>query len=466
MRNSAMRTSSTLAAFKISAILTASLVLGTTLGCHRDPNVQKQKYLESGKRYVEAGKYKEATIQFANALKVDRNFAEAHYQLGKMYLKTGSGMPAYAELSRAVQLQPNNVQARIDLGNLLIVGHQPDLAAAQANAVLAINPNNADAYALLATVSATKNDRASALAQIQKALSIEPNRAAFHATLGLIQATDPSTSADAEAQLRKAVSLDPSSVNAHLVLASLLARKGDMAGAEAEDKAAIAADPKNITARTSLAQLYFNQKDLGKAEATLHQAAEDLGDTTQGADLLQNFYVGTHQLDRSESVYADLVAKHPKSAPLKVVYARILISKKEQAKARTIVDELMKSDGSNPDVAVLNGILLLNDHKPGDAVDALQKAAKNNPENLDVKIWLARAAEAKGDMTLAQQSLQDAAKISPQEPRGQGRSRPDRHPASRLRPAVPACRTDHASRPPVGNALHLARYGGGQSEEL
>ncbi len=186
-----------------------------------------------------------------------------------------------------------------------------------------------------------------------------------------------------------------------------------MAGAEAEQKAAIAADPKNIMARTTLAQLYLRENDPAKAEATLHQAAEDLGDTLQGAELLQDFYVGTHQLDRSESVYADLVSKHPKSAPLKIVYARILISKKELAKARTTVDELMKSDGSDPNVAVLNGILLLNDHKPGDAVDVLQKAAKNNPESVDVKIWLARAAEAKGDMSLAQQSFQDAAKISP-----------------------------------------------------
>ena len=123
--------------------------------------------------------YKEATIQFANALKVDRNFADAHYQLSKVLIKQGSMMPAYGELMRTVDLQPNNLQARIDLGNILIAGRQAAKAAEQANAVLAIDPNNADAYALLSSIAVANGDRAEALTQIQKALAIDPNRASF-----------------------------------------------------------------------------------------------------------------------------------------------------------------------------------------------------------------------------------------------------------------------------------------------
>ena len=137
-----------------TAFAALALAVLTTAGCHRDPNKQKQKYLESGKRYSADGKYKEAAIQFSNALKVDRNFAEAHYQLGDTYLKMGSVMPGYSELSRAVALQPNNQKARIDLGNLLLAGKQFDRAAEQANAVLASNPQSADAHALLSSVAA------------------------------------------------------------------------------------------------------------------------------------------------------------------------------------------------------------------------------------------------------------------------------------------------------------------------
>src|ERR1700731_4863022 len=100
-----MRISHSPAALRVSAILALSLALGFSTGCHRDPNKQKHGYLESGKRYANQGKLKEATIQFQNALKVDRNFAEAHYELSKVLTKEGSIMPAYGELMRTVDLQ-------------------------------------------------------------------------------------------------------------------------------------------------------------------------------------------------------------------------------------------------------------------------------------------------------------------------------------------------------------------------
>ncbi|MEO8735918.1 MAG: tetratricopeptide repeat protein, partial [Edaphobacter sp.] len=202
-----MKISLTPAAYRVLVILGLALTLGLNMGCKRDPNKLKHRYLDSGKRYEDQGKLKEASIQFSNALKIDHNFADAHYQLSKVYIKQGAMMPAYAELMRTVDLEPSNVQARIDLGNLLLAGHAPDKAADQAKAVLALQADNADAYALLSGIAATKGDRAEALTQIQHALALDPNRAAFHASLGLLQSSDPKNAASAEEQLRKAVSL-------------------------------------------------------------------------------------------------------------------------------------------------------------------------------------------------------------------------------------------------------------------
>jgi hypothetical protein len=48
-------------AFWVIMLFVAAALLA---GCHGDPNVRKQKYLESGKRYSAEGKYREAAIQF------------------------------------------------------------------------------------------------------------------------------------------------------------------------------------------------------------------------------------------------------------------------------------------------------------------------------------------------------------------------------------------------------------------
>ena len=87
-----------LSALHLVAILLAITTLFT--GCSRDPNVRKQKYFESGQRYFEKGKYREAAIQFGNAVQVDSRFAEAHYQLAQTYLKLQDPMHAYQELTR------------------------------------------------------------------------------------------------------------------------------------------------------------------------------------------------------------------------------------------------------------------------------------------------------------------------------------------------------------------------------
>ncbi len=410
--NIAMKKQSILTAFKVSAMLAASLALGSALGCHRDPNVEKQKYLASGKRYADQGKYKEAEIQFANALKVDKNFAAAHYELSKAYLKTGSMLPAYSELLRTVDLQPGNIPARIDLGNMLVAGRQADRAAEQANAVLAIDSNNADAHALLSTIAASKNDRPTAIAEIQKALAVDPKKASFHAAYGLLQAGDPGNEASAESQLHQAVELDTKNATAHLVLAALLERKGDIPGATEQYKQGIAADPKNVSARANFATFLLRQGDKAQAEAVVLQATGDLADTPEGAQLMHGYLVRTNQADREESIYADLNAKHP-TVPIKLVYARVLLGRKEIDKARPVIADLVKLNGSNPDVVVLNAALMVNDGKLNDAYSALLKAAKNNPDNLEVKLRLAAAAVAKGEYQVAEQSYLDATHLNP-----------------------------------------------------
>src|SRR6201987_1213880 len=98
-------------AFRLFLIFALTACLFT--GCSRDPNVRKQKYFESGQRYFEKGKYREAAIQFSNAVQVDPRYAEAHYQLAQTFLKLQQWTPAYQELARDIELQPDNYQAHI-----------------------------------------------------------------------------------------------------------------------------------------------------------------------------------------------------------------------------------------------------------------------------------------------------------------------------------------------------------------
>jgi tetratricopeptide (TPR) repeat protein len=400
---------------RVSALLVVSLALVFTAGCNRDPNVRKQKYLESGRRYEAAGKYKEAVIQFSNALKVDKNFADAHFELAKTYLKMGgnSVKPGYQELLRTEDLAPNNLEARIDLGNIFLATRSTDRAAAEAKAVLAVNPNYADAYALLGAIAQRGGDNAEARKDIQKALAIEPNRPGFHSDLAMLEAGTPSDEPAAEQELQKAASLDPKSATPHLLLATLLDRKGDIQGTEQQLIAAIGLAPKNLQARGALANLYFRAGDKAKAEQALQQAVADNSDNEAASAMLLQFYGRTQQMDRAESVFADLTSKYPKSFGIRMTYAQILFDKKDYAKATTVANQLTKTDAANPQVQSLNALLLMNTGKIDDALTLLKKAVKDNPDSAETQLLLARVEGAKGDLLGAVASFREVDRLSP-----------------------------------------------------
>src|ERR1700679_2246480 len=193
-------------------LFVAAALLG---GCHTDPNVRKQKYFESGKRYSAEGKYREAAIQFSNALK-----------MAQPYVRLVQYAPAHSELMRTVDLQPTNYKARLDLGNLLLAARRTDDAAQQANIVLAAEPNPPDVHALLSAIDLRRGLKDEALAEIQKALELEPSRAAFHEDLALLEVGDPSKATSTEDELKESIKLDPKSVNAKLLLAAFYMRNG------------------------------------------------------------------------------------------------------------------------------------------------------------------------------------------------------------------------------------------------
>ena len=164
---------------KCSSLLRLALVIAAIAmfltACSRDPNVRKQKYFESGQRYYDKGKYREAVIQFRNAVDVDQTFGAAHYQLAQTYSKLQDWSHAYYELSRTVDLQPDNFKAHADLANLLIAsGGTDELKQAQEHTDLLLEkqPNSADTHIAVANLLNKQHKTDQALAEMKKAVSL------------------------------------------------------------------------------------------------------------------------------------------------------------------------------------------------------------------------------------------------------------------------------------------------------
>jgi Tfp pilus assembly protein PilF len=268
-------------------------------GCHGNPGARKQKYLESGRRFSAEGKYREAAIQFMNALKVDGDFTEAHYELAQTYEHLGEISDARAELVRTVDLQPANYSARVDLGNLLFAGGRTDEAKIQADAVMAEQPDNPGVHALLSAIEVRRGQKDQALIEIRRALELDPNRAAFHDDLAILQAGDQARNPAVEEELKKAIALDPKSTNARLLLATFYVRNNRLPEAEKTSWDAVTADPRSLAARANVPQVILKEGYRERAEQVLRQAAKELSDSPQGVTLLADYYADSGQLDKA-----------------------------------------------------------------------------------------------------------------------------------------------------------------------
>src|SRR5664279_2929953 len=108
---------------RLVAVILAVLV-GLT-SCSRDPNVVKKHYLESGNKYFEKERYKEASIQYRNALKRDPKYGPAYYKLALVSLKVNDAGSAVSALRRAVELikpdQPEHWDAVVKLSEIYLI---------------------------------------------------------------------------------------------------------------------------------------------------------------------------------------------------------------------------------------------------------------------------------------------------------------------------------------------------------
>jgi len=129
--------------------------------------------------------------------------------------------------------------------------------------------------------------------------------------------------------------------------------------------------------------------------------------------MLADYYAGSGQMIRLRRSSQTWPRGIPKTLLCRRDTFAFFFQVKDYATARTVVAELMKNSSKDPEVAALNGIVLLNDGKATEAVNALLGGAKNFPKDAFIQYWLGKAALATGDSALAEKSFRQAAALNP-----------------------------------------------------
>ena len=419
--------------------LALTLTALTLVSCSRDPEYLKQKYLESGNRYFDAKRLKEASIMYRKSIEKDRKFGPAYYKLALVSLDEGQVANAVPALRRAVELlkpgTPDSDDATLKLAEIMII-------AAQAQ-------NNNDAL--------VKEIRA----YTEGLLKRTPNGWQGHKLMGDLSVLATASlireqkGQEAKQELdhgiteyRKALSVKEGDGVISLALARVLVLAGEMAEAENIYKAQIAKDKKNFAAINDLYRLMLGTKRIPEAEQLLKQAISDNPKETQLRLQLAQFYYGTNkrpelvalldamkkdlkdfpnayvqagdfyqrvgQFDEAQKQYEEGIRN---DAPRKSTYLKhqieTLVREGKFTDAYAKNDAILKDDAKDPEARGLKATFMLDKGEVNAAMAELQSVVTSRPQNFVARFNLGRAHFARGEFEQARQDFDQAIALRP-----------------------------------------------------
>ncbi len=183
----------------------------------------------------------EASELFQEALKLNPDLVEAHFNLGRIDEKAGRPLQAAEHYRRALQIRPDEAAVHSKLGTVLRIAGQREEAIKECERALQLQPDLTEAHLNLAALTLGL-DNASAETHLRAAQQLSPSAPEIRYQLAnLLQTTDRPD--EALVQYAEALRLRPDYPEAHNNLGNLLGRLGRSAEAIAEFTEAIRLKP-------------------------------------------------------------------------------------------------------------------------------------------------------------------------------------------------------------------------------
>ena len=126
------------------------IVLGFLFSCSSTPAELAAKHTKKGDEYAQKEQYKEAVIEYKNAVKAGPTTPSSDYKLAKTALEARDFPTAFQELKKTVELDPNHYEAQGKLGEIYVAAGKTEEAAQIADNLVTNRPQDPQGYILKA----------------------------------------------------------------------------------------------------------------------------------------------------------------------------------------------------------------------------------------------------------------------------------------------------------------------------
>ncbi|MDE3135011.1 MAG: tetratricopeptide repeat protein [Acidobacteriota bacterium] len=369
-----------------AATLLLALFALAGAGCKTDPKAAARAYLASGARYLAHRKYREAAIQFHNALQKDPSDWKARYQLAQVENRLGEWRSSYNDLKSVVTAQPSFAPARLDLAELYVAAGQSRLAQEQLEQARRLDPKSVrmEIVEMKLDLGTSELDRATKQCAVLKQLA--PADDEVYALCGLAETGQKQYPA-AEQDFREALRIEPGSAENYRNLANLLDLEGKTDEAEALVSGGVKSHPDSLDLNLCLADLYVRHGRLAEADrlfASLVRAPKTFPNLPVA---LGNFWLWRNELPRAVAEFRAAEAAAPSELVEKNL-ASAYLTMRDVPRASRYTHAVLLRDPSDPDARALLGALeyLQGDYSQAGAT--LEAALKENPGSILANFYL------------------------------------------------------------------------------
>lgn len=406
-------------------VLALLIAFSLLVGCNRDPNVAKRRYVENGNKYFDRGKYKEALIMYRNALKRDLKFGEAYYRAALAELKLERYVDAARDLQRAVELQPENLDAHVRLTNLYLNVYlgDPKRPKQLLSELRTLSdrfsqrfPNSYDDERVKGYLALFDSNREEALKHFEAANRIKPHQQDLVLVyMQTLIATGKR--AEGEKLAWEMLSKDPAALPIYDALVLMYARQNKPAEVERILKTKVEKNPNVADTYLQLAAHYYSTGNRDQMMSTLQPVVSDETKFPKGNLRVGDFFLRIREYDQAAQRYHTGISAAPADkATYQKRLVEVLVKQNRNDEANKVVAEVLKENPKDDEAIALRASLSMltgTREQLQSAINDLQSVITRMPRNPVLRYNLGRALLARQDVQAARVQLEEAIRIQP-----------------------------------------------------
>lgn len=393
------------------------------IGCSGDSESSKKRLIQTGNKYFDSGKYKEASLVYRKVINQDPRYGEAYYRWGLSELKQGRYAEALKALRRASELQPENDDAHSKLGDLYLAIYLSDTKRFKtvltdfeelSKRLLKRNPKSFEGLRMKGYAAVANNDFKAAAEAFRAADQAKPNQGPVLLALAQVLVQDKQEG-EAERVARAGIaSIKYGPLYDFLYL--LKFRDKNETECEALLKQKLAADPKSVAYWLDMAAHYVRFRKPDQMDATLREFLSK-PDFKSRHRLVGDFYVRIGNLPAAYKLYEEGLKVAPEEkVTLQKKMVELLSMQGRHDEAVKLADQLLGENKTDNEARAIRAALRLragNKQEVDASIKEFNEVVKSMPDNPVVRFNLGEAHLAKGDMEAARNQFLEAIKLRP-----------------------------------------------------